>query len=894
MDSLPRQRSCRRSNPYTNEDKTVLEAYRKQVAERAAEGVPPKPLTAEQVAGLVELLKNPPAGEAEVLLDLITNRVPPGVDEAAYVKAAFLSAIVKGEATSPLIDKSLAVKLLGMMLGGYNIETLVNLLDNADLAALAADQLKHTLLMFDAFHDVEEKAKAGNTHAQALLQSWADGEWFVSKPKVPESIKLTVFKVTGETNTDDLSPAPDAWSRPDIPLHALAMYKMAREGLTPDEPGKIGPIQQIEALKTKGYPLVFVGDVVGTGSSRKSATNSVLWFIGEDIPGVPNKRTGGVCIGGKVAPIFYNTMEDAGALVFEAPVDTLNMGDVVEIRPYDGKILNAETGEVLSEFSLKSDVLLDEVQAGGRIPLIIGRGLTTKARESLGLPPSTLFRLPQAPVDTGKGFTLAQKMVGKACGVTGIRPGTYCEPKMTTVGSQDTTGPMTRDELKDLACLGFSADLTMQSFCHTAAYPKPVDIETQHTLPDFIMTRGGVSLRPGDGIIHSWLNRMLLPDTVGTGGDSHTRFPIGISFPAGSGLVAFAAATGVMPLDMPESVLVRFKGEMQPGITLRDLVNAIPLYAIKQGLLTVEKKGKKNIFSGRILEVEGLPNLKVEQAFEISDASAERSAAGCTIKLDKEPIIEYLKSNITMLRWMIEQGYGDIRTIERRARKMEEWLENPVLMEADADAEYAAIIDIDLADIKEPILACPNDPDDVKVLSDVAGDKIDEVFIGSCMTNIGHFRAAGKLLSATKDELSTRLWIAPPTKMDAHQLMEEGYYSIFGVKGARTEMPGCSLCMGNQARVAKNSTVVSTSTRNFPNRLGEGANVYLASAELAAIAAVLGKLPTPEEYLSYAQKIDSMSADIYRYLNFNEIESYQSAANEGKRIAAVEIQTVAI
>ncbi|QEI12476.1 bifunctional aconitate hydratase 2/2-methylisocitrate dehydratase [Cellvibrio japonicus] len=872
----------------------MLEAYRKQVAERAAEGVPPKPLTAEQVAGLVELLKNPPAGEAEVLLDLITNRVPPGVDEAAYVKAAFLSAIVKGEATSPLIDKSLAVKLLGMMLGGYNIETLVNLLDNADLAALAADQLKHTLLMFDAFHDVEEKAKAGNTHAQALLQSWADGEWFVSKPKVPESIKLTVFKVTGETNTDDLSPAPDAWSRPDIPLHALAMYKMAREGLTPDEPGKIGPIQQIEALKTKGYPLVFVGDVVGTGSSRKSATNSVLWFIGEDIPGVPNKRTGGVCIGGKVAPIFYNTMEDAGALVFEAPVDTLNMGDVVEIRPYDGKILNAETGEVLSEFSLKSDVLLDEVQAGGRIPLIIGRGLTTKARESLGLPPSTLFRLPQAPVDTGKGFTLAQKMVGKACGVTGIRPGTYCEPKMTTVGSQDTTGPMTRDELKDLACLGFSADLTMQSFCHTAAYPKPVDIETQHTLPDFIMTRGGVSLRPGDGIIHSWLNRMLLPDTVGTGGDSHTRFPIGISFPAGSGLVAFAAATGVMPLDMPESVLVRFKGEMQPGITLRDLVNAIPLYAIKQGLLTVEKKGKKNIFSGRILEVEGLPNLKVEQAFEISDASAERSAAGCTIKLDKEPIIEYLKSNITMLRWMIEQGYGDIRTIERRARKMEEWLENPVLMEADADAEYAAIIDIDLADIKEPILACPNDPDDVKVLSDVAGDKIDEVFIGSCMTNIGHFRAAGKLLSATKDELSTRLWIAPPTKMDAHQLMEEGYYSIFGVKGARTEMPGCSLCMGNQARVAKNSTVVSTSTRNFPNRLGEGANVYLASAELAAIAAVLGKLPTPEEYLSYAQKIDSMSADIYRYLNFNEIESYQSAANEGKRIAAVEIQTVAI
>jgi len=872
----------------------VLEAYRKQVAERAAEGIPPKPLNAEQVAGLVELLKNPPAGEAEALLDLITNRVPPGVDEAAYVKAAFLSAILKDEASSPLIDKPLAIKLLGMMLGGYNIEPLVNLLDDATLAPLAAEQLKHTLLMFDAFHDVEEKVKAGNPHAKALMQSWADAEWFTSKPKVAESTKLTVFKVTGETNTDDLSPAPDAWSRPDIPLHALAMFKMARDGITPDQPGSVGPIQQIEALKTKGYPLAFVGDVVGTGSSRKSATNSVLWFIGDDIPGVPNKRTGGVCIGGKVAPIFYNTMEDAGALVFEAPVDQLNMGDVIEIRPYEGKILNATTGTVISEFELKSEVLLDEVQAGGRIPLIIGRGLTSKARESLGLPPSTLFRLPQVPADTGKGYTLAQKMVGKACGVQGIRPGTYCEPKMTTVGSQDTTGPMTRDELKDLACLGFSADLTMQSFCHTAAYPKPVDIETQHTLPDFIMTRGGVSLRPGDGIIHSWLNRMLLPDTVGTGGDSHTRFPIGISFPAGSGLVAFAAATGVMPLDMPESVLVRFKGELQPGITLRDLVNAIPLYAIKQGLLTVEKKGKKNIFSGRILEVEGLPNLKVEQAFEISDASAERSAAGCTIKLDKEPIIEYLKSNITMLRWMIEQDYGDVRTIERRARKMEEWLANPVLMEADADAEYAAIIDIDLADIKEPILACPNDPDDVKVLSDVQGAKIDEVFIGSCMTNIGHFRAAGKLLAATKDPLTTRLWIAPPTKMDAHQLMEEGYYSIYGVKGARTEMPGCSLCMGNQARVAKNSTVVSTSTRNFPNRLGEGADVYLASAELAAIAAVLGKLPTPEEYLNYAQKIDSMSADIYRYLNFNEIESYQNAANEGKRIAAVEIQTVAL
>ena len=871
----------------------MLEAYRNQVTERAAEGIPPKPLTAEQVAELIELLKNPPAGEAEFLLDLITNRVPPGVDEAAYVKAAFLSAILKNEASSPLIDKPLAIKLLGMMLGGYNIETLVNLLDDSTLAPLAAKELKHTLLMFDAFHDVEEKAKAGNAHAKELMQSWADAEWFTSKPKVPESTKLTVFKVTGETNTDDLSPAPDAWSRPDIPLHSLAMFKMTRDGITPDEPGKVGPIKQIEELKSKGFPLAFVGDVVGTGSSRKSATNSVLWFIGDDIPGVPNKRTGGVCIGSKVAPIFYNTMEDAGALVFEAPVDDLNMGDVIEIRPYEGKILN-QKGEVISEFSLKSDVLLDEVQAGGRIPLIVGRGLTTKARASLGLPPSTLFRLPESPTDSGKGYTLAQKMVGKACGMDGIRPGTYCEPYMTTVGSQDTTGPMTRDELKDLACLGFSADLTMQSFCHTAAYPKPVDIETQHSLPDFIMTRGGVSLRPGDGIIHSWLNRMLLPDTVGTGGDSHTRFPIGISFPAGSGLVAFAAATGVMPLDMPESVLVRFKGKMQPGITLRDLVNAIPLYAIKLGLLTIDKKGKKNIFSGRILEVEGLPNLKIEQAFEISDASAERSAAGCTIKLDKAPIIEYLKSNITMLRWMIEQGYGDIRTIERRASKMEEWLANPELMEADKDAEYAAVIDIDLADIKEPILACPNDPDDVKILSEVAGDKIDEVFIGSCMTNIGHFRAAGKLLAGTKDELSTRLWIAPPTKMDQHQLFEEGYYSIFGSKGARTEMPGCSLCMGNQARVAKNSTVVSTSTRNFPNRLGEGANVYLASAELAAVAAVMGKLPTPDEYLSYANKLDSMSSEIYRYLNFNEIENYQKSAEEGKRIAAVEIQTVAI
>ncbi|MBD2859106.1 bifunctional aconitate hydratase 2/2-methylisocitrate dehydratase [Spongiibacter sp. KMU-158] len=875
----------------------MLEAYRKHVEERAAEGVVPKPLNAEQVAGLIELLKNPPAGEEATLVELISTRVPPGVDEAAYVKAGFLSAIVKGEASSPLISKEEAVKLLGNMHGGYNIATLVDLLDDSALAALAAEELKHTLLMFDAFHDVEEKAKAGNEHAKAVIQSWADGEWFTDRADVPESIVKTVFKVTGETNTDDLSPAPDAWSRPDIPLHALAMYKMARDGITPDEQGKIGPLKQIEELQKKGHPIALVGDVVGTGSSRKSATNSVLWFFGEDIDGVPNKRGGGVCIGGKVAPIFYNTMEDAGALVFEADVDSMNMGDVIEIRPYDGVIKNVETGETVSTFELKSDVLLDEVRAGGRINLIIGRGLTAKARESLGLPTSELFRVPAQPEDTGKGFTLAQKMVGRACGLAegqGIRPGTYCEPKMTTVGSQDTTGPMTRDELKDLACLGFSADLTMQSFCHTAAYPKPVDIDTQHTLPDFIMTRGGVSLRPGDGIIHSWLNRMLLPDTVGTGGDSHTRFPMGISFPAGSGLVAFAAATGVMPLDMPESVLVRFKGKMQPGITLRDLVHAIPYQAIKDGHLTVEKKGKKNIFSGRILEIEGLEGLTVEQAFELSDASAERSAAGCTIKQGVAEISEYLRSNITLLRWMVSEGYGDPRTLERRASKMEEWLANPSLLAADADAEYAAVIEIDLDALKEPVVCCPNDPDDAKLLSEVAGDKVDEVFIGSCMTNIGHFRAAGKLLDAHKGSLSTRLWLSPPTKMDQHTLMEEGYYNVFGAAGARMEMPGCSLCMGNQARVADGATVLSTSTRNFPNRLGTGANVYLTSAELAAVGAIIGKLPTPAEYMEFAQNLDSMSAEIYRYMNFDQIEEFQKGAEEGARIAAVEIAEVAM
>jgi aconitate hydratase 2/2-methylisocitrate dehydratase len=860
----------------------VLEDYRKHVEERAAEGIPPKPLNPEQVAGLVELLKNPPAGEEAFLLELISERVPPGVDEAAYVKAVFLSAIAKGEESCDLVSADAAVQLLGNMHGGYNIETLVGLLDNNDLAELAAEELKHTLLMFDAFHDVDEKHKAGNAFATDIMHSWAEGEWFTSRDDLAEKITMSVFKVTGETNTDDLSPAPDAWSRPDIPLHARAMYKMTREGLTPEVHGELGPLAQVEQIKAKGHPVVFVGDVVGTGSSRKSATNSVLWFFGDDLPGVPNKRGGGVCIGGKVAPIFFNTMEDAGALVFEADVDKLNMGDVIDIYPFAGEVKNAETGELLSTFEYKSDVLLDEVRAGGRINLIIGRGLTDKAREALGLETNDMFRKPLVPVASTKGFTLAQKMVGKACGVEGIRPGTYCEPKMTTVGSQDTTGPMTRDELKDLACLGFTADLTMQSFCHTAAYPKPVDIDTQHTLPDFIMNRGGVSLRPGDGIIHSWLNRMLLPDTVGTGGDSHTRFPMGISFPAGSGLVAFAAATGVMPLDMPESILVRFKGEMKPGITLRDLVHAIPLYGIKNGLLTVAKKGKVNAFSGRILEIEGLNDLTVEQAFELSDASAERSAAGCTIKLSEESIAEYLTSNITMLRWMINEGYGDPRTLERRARKMEEWLAKPTLMQADADAEYVEVLEIDLAEINEPILCCPNDPDDARTLSEVAGDKVDEVFIGSCMTNIGHFRAAGKLLEQFKGTLPTRLWMSPPTKMDEAQLMEEGYFSIYGKAGVRMEMSGCSLCMGNQARVLAGATVLSTSTRNFPNRLGDGANVYLCSAEMAAVGAIVGRIPTANEYMEYASKIESMSGEVFRYLNFDRMPKFSKAAEAAK------------
>ncbi|GAD78494.1 bifunctional aconitate hydratase 2/2-methylisocitrate dehydratase [Vibrio ezurae] len=857
----------------------MLEAYRNHIAERAEQGVVPKPLDAEQVAALVELLKNPPQGEDTFILDLLENRIPPGVDEAAYVKASFLTAVTKGDVESPLVSKQKAAELLGTMLGGYNIEPLINLLDDAELAPIATQALSHTLLMFDAFYDVEEKAKAGNEYAKQVVQSWADAEWFLSKPELQEKVTLTVFKVTGETNTDDLSPAPDAWSRPDIPVHALAMLKNEREGINPDNAGTVGPIGQIEALKEKGHQLVYVGDVVGTGSSRKSATNSVLWFMGDDIPHVPNKRAGGYVLGGKIAPIFFNTMEDAGALPIEVDVTKLNMGDVIDVYPYQGKVCDHASGEVIAEFGLKTDVLIDEVRAGGRIPLIVGRGLTDKARTSLGLEPSEVFRKPGEIADTGKGFTLAQKMVGKACGVAGIRPGTYCEPKMTTVGSQDTTGPMTRDELKDLACLGFSADLVMQSFCHTSAYPKPVDVTTHHTLPDFIMNRGGVSLRPGDGVIHSWLNRMLLPDTVGTGGDSHTRFPLGISFPAGSGLVAFAAATGVMPLDMPESILVRFKGEMKPGITLRDLVHAIPYYGIKQGLLTVEKAGKVNEFSGRVLEIEGVEHLSVEQAFELSDASAERSAAGCTVKLSRESIEEYLNSNITMLKWMIAEGYGDLRTIERRIKSMQEWLENPELMEADKDAEYTHVIEIDLAEIDEPILCAPNDPDDARPLSEVQGTEIDEVFIGSCMTNIGHFRAAGKLLDKFNGQLETRLWVAPPTKMDRDQLTEEGYYGIFGRAGVRIETPGCSLCMGNQARVADKATVMSTSTRNFPNRLGTGANVYLASAELAAVGAILGRIPNKEEYLEYSSQIDATAADTYRYLNFHRMEQYTDKAD---------------
>ena len=857
----------------------MLAAYRNHVAERAALGIPPLPLSAAQTTDLIDLLLNPPAGEEQFLVELLTHRVPAGVDDAAKVKCAFLASVAKGTETSPLISRELATQLLGTMLGGFNIKPMIDLLDDPVVGAVAAEGLKKTLLMFDYFHDVKELADKGSARAIEVVQSWADAEWFTSRPEVPQSLTITVFKVTGETNTDDLSPAPDATTRPDIPMHALAMLKNPRPGINPEEPGKIGPLKQLEALKAKGHLVAYVGDVVGTGSSRKSATNSVLWFTGEDIPFIPNKRFGGVCLGTKIAPIFYNTMEDAGALPIELDVTQMDMGDVVELRPYEGKAL--KNGQVIAEFTVKSEVLFDEVRAGGRIPLIIGRGLTAKARESLGLGTSTLFRLPQNPVDSGRGYSLAQKMVGRACGLpegTGIRPGTYCEPKMTTVGSQDTTGPMTRDELKDLACLGFSADLVMQSFCHTAAYPKVVDVKMHRELPTFIENRGGVALRPGDGVIHSWLNRLLMPDTVGTGGDSHTRFPIGISFPAGSGLVAFAAATGVMPLDMPESVLVRFKGTMQPGVTLRDLVNAIPLYAIRQGMLTVDKQGKKNIFSGRILEIEGLPDLKVEQAFELSDASAERSAAGCTVHLDKAPIIEYMTSNITLMKWMIANGYLDQRTLERRIRAMEAWLANPQLLAPDADAEYAAVIEIDLADIHEPIVACPNDPDDVKTLAEVAGAKIDDVFVGSCMTNIGHFRAASKVLE-NKTDIPVRLWIAPPTKMDQQVLTAEGHYGSLGRTGARMEMPGCSLCMGNQAQIRKGATVMSTSTRNFPNRLGIETNVYLGSAELAAVCSLLGRIPTKEEYMSHIGVIADNAADIYRYMNFDKIEAFRSVAD---------------
>ena len=848
----------------------MLEDYKKHCKEREEMGIPPLPLDAEQTANLIELLKKDHK-ESNFLLNLLKERVPAGVDDAAYVKAGFLSDLTKGKTDSPYISREDAVAILGTMLGGYNIQPLIDCLEIDGLADDAADALSNTLLIFDAFNDIFELSK-DNVHAKRVIDSWANGEWFTNKSEVPESIKLTVFKVPGEINTDDLSPAPDAWSRPDIPLHALAMLKMPREGIEK-------PLETIEELKKKGNPLVFVGDVVGTGSSRKSATNSVLWHMGDEIPAIPNKKEGGFCFGGKIAPIFYNTLEDSGAFPVECDVSKMEMGQEIIFEPFNGKIFDASTNEVISEFNLKTDVLLDEVRANGRIPLIIGRQLTDKTREALGLEPTDIFRRPDQEDKSTKGFTLAQKMVGKACGVEGVRAGSYCEPRMTSVGSQDTTGPMTRDELKELACLGFSADLVMQSFCHTAAYPKPVDVETQHTLPDFIKTRGGVSLKPGDGIIHSWLNRMLIPDTVGTGGDSHTRFPIGISFPAGSGLVAFAATLGVMPLDMPESVLVRFKGEMQPGITLRDLVNAIPYAAIQQGHLTVAKKGKKNIFSGKCLEVEGLPNLKVEQAFEISDASAERSASGCTIKLNKEPIIEYLNSNIIMLRWMISNGYGDPKTLERRAKSMEEWIKNPQLLEADKDAEYAEIIEIDLNEIKEPLLACPNDPDDIKPLSEVCNTKIDEVFLGSCMTNIGHFRAAGHLLKKYK-KTNARFWVVPPTKMDEQQLKDEGFYEIFENSGSRTEMPGCSLCMGNQARVLANSTVVSTSTRNFPNRLGDGADVFLASAELAAVSAVLGKIPTHEEYLSFMQEINPLSEDIYKYLNFDQLPNYVEMAKK--------------
>jgi len=845
----------------------MLKEYRKHEQERRAQGIPALALNAEQVADLVELIKDPPVGEEDFILDIFSNKVPAGVDQAAYVKAAFLTDVANSKVSTPLITCESATSLLGTMLGGYNVQPLISLLNNEEVGDTAVEALSNTLLIFDSFHDVFELSKT-NERAKKVISSWAEAEWFLNKPAVPEHITAMVLKVDGEINTDDLSPGPEAWSRPDIPLHALTMLQNT------DFKDPIGTINKLEESDN---PVAFVGDVVGTGSSRKSATNSLLWHIGDDIPYIPNKRTGGICLGGKIAPIFFNTLEDSGTLVLECDVTKMELGDCINIYPHEGRICSSNSGKELSSFDLKNPTLLDEVRAGGRIPLIIGRSLTDRTREALSEKSSTVFVRPESQKKSDKGYTLAQKMVGRACGVEGIRPGTYCEPRLSTVGSQDTTGPMTRDELKELACLGFSADLVMQSFCHTVAYPKPSDIETHHTLPDFIQTRGGVALKPGDGIIHSWMNRMLLPDMVGTGGDSHTRFPLGISFPAGSGLVAFGATLGSMPLDMPESVLVKFTGTMQPGITLRDLVNAIPYAALKTGNLTLEKEGKINVFSGRCMEIEGLPDLKVEQAFELSDASAERSSSGCTIKLNKEPIIEYLNSNIVLMRWLISEGYGDERTIERRAQAMEAWLENPELLEADEDAEYAEVIEINLDEIKEPLLACPNDPDDIKPLSEVANTKIDEVFIGSCMTNIGHFRAAGNLLKEAKD-VPTRLWIVPPTKMDEHQLMEENYYEIFEKSGARTEVPGCSLCMGNQARVEDNSTVVSTSTRNFPNRLGKGADVFLASAELAAISSILGYLPSIGEYQKYMEEINTMGPEVYRYLNFNEIASYKDAA----------------
>jgi len=858
----------------------MLQDYRKHQEERQLQGIPALALNSEQVADLVELIKEPPPEEEEFILDLFINRIPAGVDQAAYIKAAFLADVAKSNLTTPLINNILATELLGTMLGGYNVEPLIGLLENEEVGEIAVGALSNTLLIFDAFHDVFELSHK-NDRAKKVISSWAEAEWFLKRQEIPDCITAKVLKVEGEINTDDLSPGPEAWSRPDIPLHALSMLKNTDFN---------DPIGTIEKLEESGNRVAFVGDVVGTGSSRKSATNSLLWHIGEDIPYIPNKRYGGICLGGKIAPIFFNTLEDSGTLPIECDVTKMELGDTIDIYPHQGLITSNSTGKELCKFDYKTPTLLDEVRAGGRIPLIIGRSLTDRTREALSLKSTTVFVRPESHEKSQKGYTLAQKVVGKACGVKGIRPRTYCEPRLSTVGSQDTTGPMTRDELKELACLGFSADLVMQSFCHTAAYPKPSDIETHHTLPDFIQTRGGVSLKPGDGIIHSWLNRMLLPDTVGTGGDSHTRFPIGISFPAGSGLVAFGATLGSMPLDMPESVLVRFKGSMQPGITLRDIVNAIPYVALQTGNLSLEKEGKINVFSGRCLEIEGLPDLKVEQAFELSDASAERSSSGCTIKLSKEPIIEYLKSNITLLRWLISEGYGDERTIERRAQGMEAWLKNPILLEADKDAEYAAVLEINLDDITEPLLACPNDPDDIKTLSEVSKTKIDEVFIGSCMTNIGHFRAAGKLLEEAEN-VPTRLWIVPPTKMDEHQLTEENYYKIFKNSGARTEVPGCSLCMGNQARVEANSTVVSTSTRNFPNRLGDGANVFLASAELAAISAILGYLPTIEEYQKYMEDINTMGPEIYRYLNFHEIASYKMAA-ENVTLPTVTIETL--